>query len=159
MLNEKESKAEMVEKYRDSVEFLMRYESFLEAKSGSAVTQTYNNGNMETTIKFPVYDSTLLGFINDASQTVFMNRNYHYLYSQYRIKHMDAAGEHKLIESVDIMHMEILGDILSAYVFKGMTRGAVWAEGVKNGVYLAILKKAKEVIEFNSVPLDEQGRV
>lgn len=159
MQSEKESKEEMVEKYRDSVEFLARYMDFLEAKSGSSTSQTYNNGKMESTITFPVYDGTLLSFINDASQTVFMNRNYQYLYSQHRIKHMDAAGELRLIAGVDIMHMDVLGDILSAYVFKGMTRGVVWTEGVKNGVYLALLKKAKEVIEFNSIPLDDLGSV
>ena len=47
----------------------------------------------------------------------------------------------------------MLGDILSKYVLKGDVKGAIWAEGVQNGVYLALLLKLKELMEI-SRPLE-----
>jgi hypothetical protein len=45
----------------------------------------------------------------------------------------------------------VLGDILSKYVLKGEVRGAVWSEGVQNGVYLALLQKLMELMEIHSL--------
>jgi hypothetical protein len=34
-----------------------------------------------------------------------------------------------------------------------MTKGKMWSEGVKNGVFLAVIKKMKENVEFWDKPM------
>jgi hypothetical protein len=52
-----------------------------------------------------------------------------------------------------LQEITVLGDILSKYVLRGDVKGAVWAEGVQNGVYLALLLKLKELMEIRK-PLE-----
>ena len=99
----------------------------------------------------PVYDSTLLNFIRDIKTTDFLNRNYVYTYSRYRIK--TAADEQRVIEACSLQDITVLGDILSKYVIRGDVKGAVWSEGVQNGVFLAVLLKLKELMEIRK-PLE-----
>ena len=99
----------------------------------------------------PVYDATLLGFVKEVKQTDFLNRNYVYTYSRYRIK--TAADELRIISACSLQEITVLGDILSKYVLRGDIKGAVWAEGVQNGVYLALLLKLKELMEIRQ-PLE-----
>ena len=53
-----------------------------------------------------------------------------------------------LIEECSLQEVGVLGDILSKYILKGEVKGAYWSEGVKNGVFLAILLKLKELLEI-----------
>ena len=46
------------------------------------------------------------------------------------------------------MNMGQIGGILSRYVISGKTRGVMWSEGLKEGIYLAALQKAKELIDY-----------
>ncbi len=142
----------MINKYKPDVDALIKYLSWLEQKSGSSLMSNYSpEGGAELTMKVPVYDSTLLSFVKLANKTKFMNKNYMYTYSKYRIK--TAADELKLIENVQIMDMQVLGDILSCYVLKGMRKGAVWNDAIKNGIFLCVVKRMKELIEFWTVPM------
>ena len=75
-----------------------------------------------------------------------MNRNYRYSYTRFRIK--DATDELKVIDKCTIRQLDVIGDILSKYVMGGRTKSTVWAEGVRNGVYLAAITKAYELIHF-----------
>ena len=68
-----------------------------------------------------------------------------YTFSQYRLK--TIKDEYAFIESSTLQDMKALGDILSKYVLKGEVQGVYWSEGVKSGVFLALLLKMKELIE------------
>ena len=37
--------------------------------------------------------------------------------------------------------IDVFKGILSSYVMRGQTKGAVWAEGVKNGVFLELMRR------------------
>ena len=93
----------------------------------------------------PVYDSTLLSFVKEAKSTRFMNRNYVYTFSRYNLR--KTQDELNLIADCTLLEVDVLGDILSKYILKGEVKGAYWTEGVRNGVFLAILLKLKELLE------------
>ena len=62
--------------------------------------------------------------------------------------------ELRVIEACSFAGISLFwGDILSKYVIKGDVKGAMWAEGVQNGVYLAVLLKMKELMEIRK-PLE-----
>ena len=152
MQNEKLSREEFLTMFREDVIRLSRYIPWFEKKSGKDVSQNYTDGDkMAHTLSFPVYDSILLSFLNDASITVFMEQNYHYFYNRNRIQNYE--DELRLIETADIMHMEVLQCILSRYVFGGMTKAYLWKDGVEHRIFLNILKKARQIIEFWEQPL------
>lgn len=152
MQNERLSREEFLTMFREDVIRLSRYIPWFEKKSGSDVAKNYRDGDkMNHTLSFPVYDSILLSFLNDASTTVFMEQNYHYFYGRNRIQ--DYQDELRLIETADIMHMEALQCILSRYVFGGMTKAYLWKDGVDHRIFLNILKKARQIIEFWEQPL------
>ena len=46
---------------------------------------------------------------------------------------------------------DILAGILSRYVLLGMTKGTLWNEGTYNGVFLNLILKMKEIVEFWSM--------
>lgn len=150
--NVKLSRDEIIICYRDDVAKLMKYLSWLQNKSGTVTSGMYNGeGIDQSSMAVPVYDSTLLNFIRDIKTTDFLNRNYVYTYSRYRIK--TAADERRVIEACSLQDITVLGDILSKYVIRGDVKGAVWSEGVQNGVFLAVLLKLKELMEIRK-PLD-----
>lgn len=145
--NERLSNEEVVIVYKDDVTKLLRYVGWLEKMNGQNTSDIYKGeGIEENSIPVPVYDSTLLSFVREAKTTIFMNRNYVYTFSQYRLK--TAKDEHEFIEGSTLQDMKALGDILSKYILKGEVRGAYWSEGVKNGVFFALLLKMKELIEL-----------
>ena len=75
-----------------------------------------------------------------------MNRNYVYVYSRNRIR--TEADEHRFIRNATIKEMGDLWGILSKYILKGMTKAALWSEGVRNGVFLELLLKMKEILAY-----------
>ena len=139
--------AQVISMYRPDTVKLLDYIVYLEKMNGRTASNNYNqDGLSEHSIVFPVYDGTLMSFIKDAEQTVFMNRNYRYSYTRFRMK--DATDELKIIDKCTIRQLDVIGDILSKYVMGGRTKSTVWAEGVRNGVYLAAITKAYELIHF-----------
>ena len=144
--------SEKISTYKGDVEILCKYLPWLVQSKGTKVSKNVSpSENDEHALKVPVYDSTLLAFIKTAQKTKFMNRNYVYTYSKYKLK--TPEDELKLIDKIQIMDIQVLGDILSRYVMKGMQRGAVWTEGVEKGVFLKTVEKMRELIEFWSVPI------
>ena len=97
----------------------------------------------------------MLAFLNELGSTAFMNQNYRYIYSRYRIR--DYKDELKQIDKADIMSMEILGGILSKYTLGGMTKAYLWTEGVEHQIFYRALLKAKSIIEYWDVPLENTG--
>ncbi len=141
------SNEEIVDYFRQDADKLFRYLPWLETKSGHLAHSTYKDeGIAQTSITFPVYDSTLLAFIKEAENTCFMDRNHVYVYSRNRLK--TAEDELRLIEKSTIRTMDQLSGILSHYILGGRTKGILWSEGVRNGIYLALLNKTKEIIDF-----------
>lgn len=136
--------------YKADVERLITYIPWLESKVGAKVSKKYDE-QLESTIAFPVYDSTLLNFVNEASKTSLMDKNYVYVYSQNFIK--TVADEKKAIENADLKSCDILIGIFSKYVLGGMTKGSLWATAVSEGIFLEVLKKMKKLLDIWDAPL------
>ncbi|MCM1386391.1 MAG: hypothetical protein NC231_03610 [Bacillus sp. (in: Bacteria)] len=147
-----EYRRQVVQDYKADVERLIRYLPWLEEKAGKDVSSTYSgDGIGEHSIPFPVYDSTLLGFVKEVQRTKLLDRNYRYIYSKHRI--VTVEDEWKMIERCDITQMDILKGILSKYIMGGMTKGKMWTEAVENRVFLKVVKKMKENLEFWDKPM------
>lgn len=143
--DKKLSREEAISFYTDDVMKLDKYLRWLNENSGTNASTLYKkDGVSDSSMSFPVYDSTLLSFIKVVKSTKFINPNYVYTYSSHRIR--NAEEELELIERCTIQEIGVLGDILSKYVLKGETKGSVWSEGLKSGVYLAIVKQLKKVV-------------
>ncbi len=143
---------QVVNEYRADVEKLARYLSWFESKNGKSVQQSYSgSGIAEHSIAFPVYDGTLMNFIKEAQRTKLIDRNYKYIYSRYRIRRLE--DELMVIKRSDIREMDALKGILSRYVMEGMTKGRRWSEAVENGIFLKVIKKMKENLDFWDHPV------
>ncbi len=145
--NSKESIVKMLEKYRSDIMELSRYLPWLESKKGQDVGGRYEPGEGKAnTISVPTYDSTLLAFVKKVQKTGFYKKNYIYTYSRNHLK--TAEDEHRLIDRCNIMEIELIGDILTNYCMKGMTKAYMWTEGVKNGVFFHAVSRMKELVDF-----------
>ena len=141
------SNEEIVEYYRQDAVKLFRYLNWLESKGGQNVSTIYGAEGISTnSVPFPVYDGTLLGFVKEAQNTCFMDRNHVYVYSRKRLK--TVKDEMRLIKNATIRDMDDLAGILSHYILGGQTKARLWSEGVTFGIYFALLSKMKELIEF-----------
>ncbi|MCD7725755.1 MAG: hypothetical protein LUI12_09465 [Clostridiales bacterium] len=143
---------QIVNEYKPDVEKLIRYLPWLEDKAGKNVAETFEgSGIKENSITFPVYDSTLMSFIKEVQRTKLLDRNYAYVYSRNRIR--TVKDELRMIDRSGIRDMDVLKGILSKYVMGGMTKGRLWTEAVQNNIFLNIIKKMKENIEFWDKPM------
>lgn len=143
---------QIVDEYKPDVEKLIRYLPWLEEKAGKNVSETFEgSGIKESSITFPVYDSTLMSFIKEVQRTKLLDRNYVYVYSRNRIR--TVSDELRVIDRSGIKDMDTLKGILSKYVMGGMTKGRLWTEAVQNRVFLNVIKKMKENIEFWDKPM------
>ena len=61
--------------------------------------------------------------------------------------------ELRMIDRASIMDMDILKGILSKYVLGGMTKGRLWSEAVYNSIFLKVIRKMKENLEFWDKPM------
>ncbi len=147
MQDGKFSRDEFLGMYKEDTLKLAAYISYFDNKKGRDVASIYgNNDKMKATISFPVYDPTLLNFIKEASETVFIEQNYPYFFTRNGIR--SVQDELKTIEKADIMHMDNLKCIISKYVLGGRTKAYLWQQAVENGIFLAALKKAKDIVDF-----------
>lgn len=142
-----EYRRRVVNEYRPDVERLVRYLPWLEEKAGRIVSENFEGSGIgEHSIPFPVYDSTLLSFIKDAQRTKLLDRNYVYTYSKHKIR--TTEDELKAISQAEIAQMDVLKGILSKYVMGGMTKGRMWTEAVQNRIFLKVVQKMKEILDF-----------
>jgi len=143
------SREEIIICYKEDVVKLLEFLPWLERISGGASSSIYSGEGIDkSSMAVPVYDATLLNFIEAVRATDFINRNYVYTFSRYRIK--TAADELRVIDACSLQEISVLGDILSKYVLRGDVKGAVWSEGVSNGVYLALLLKLKDLMAIRN---------
>ncbi len=147
MDSDKLSVEEMVAYYKPDVESLIPYIPWLETHKGNEVSAAFQGEGVEkNSITFPVYDGTLMNFVKTARASSLIDRNYVYVYSRNRIR--TTADEHRFIQNATIKEMGILWGILSKYILKGMTKATLWSEGVRNGIFLELLVKMREILAF-----------
>jgi len=133
--------------YREDVNKLAEYLSWLEDKSGKVISQIYSGDNIgASSVTFPVYDSMLMSFIKLAESTSLMDRNYRYVYTRNGIKTPEDAL--KFIDKANILQMDMLGGILSYYVLGGRSRAKLWSEGMDTAIFYHVVLKMKELIDF-----------
>lgn len=149
---------QVVNTYKPDVERLIRYLPWLESKAGSNVSENFEGSGIKgSSITFPVYDGTLMSFIKDVQRTTLLDRNYPYVYSKHRFR--TVQDELRAIDRASIMEMDILKGILSKYVLGGMTKGRLWTEAVYYRIFLNIIRKMKENLEFWDKPIHLTDKV
>ncbi len=157
MEHDVEYRRKVVSRLRPEVEPLFRYLPWLQAKKGGRVSTIYSENNVSAhSIAFPVYDSTLLGFVKEVQKSTLTDRNYVYIYTRYGINSIE--DELSFIERVNIANMDILIGILSKYILGGMTKGWVWSQAVQEGIFLAILEKYQELFSLWEQPEENLGK-
>lgn len=142
--------------FRDDVKKINRYAEWLESKRGIKVSKIYDDNSLSaSTVSFPVYENTLLNFVNEASKTGLMDTNYQYVYSELAIRNHE--DERRVIAEANIKNANVLCGILSKYVLGGMTKGILWNEAVEEGIFFLAVVKMKELLEMWDKPfsLDE----
>lgn len=138
--------------HREDVERLLIYIPWLEGKVGTNVSSYYEGqGLTEHSFSFPVYETMLMNFVNEASKTSLMNSNYIYAYSGRDLR--TPADEKAAIEAAGLTDGNLLVGILSKYVLGGMTKGNVWTTAVSEGIFLAVLRKMKSLLDIWDHPL------
>ncbi len=148
-----EYRQQQLDEYRQGVMPLLRYIPWFENNAGQPGSTLYQGPETtEHSIGIPVYDATLLNFVREAGKSSLMDRNYRYTYSRGGIRtHED---ERRAIASAELKDWDVLRGILSKYVMGGMTKSTLWAQGVQENIFLLVLKKMQEIIEFWDRPLD-----
>ena len=136
---------DIVSRYRPELSKIVPYLNWLKDNAANDVAQSYSNSDLKS-MPFPVYDSNLLAFVKAAQTTNLLDRNYVYVYSRNRLN--NAKDELAFIQDAQIRDMDDLAGILSKYILSGMTKGTVWAEGVRNGVLYHVVKKMDELVKF-----------
>ena len=137
---------------KDDVERLLTYIPWLEQKKGTKAGSIYKSDGLEEhSVPFPVYETMLLNFVNDASKTKLMDQNYVYADSRNFIKTVD--DERRAIQNAGIKNGDVLCGIFSKYILGGMRKGSLWVTGVEEGILLDVLLKMKKLLEIWDAPL------
>ena len=135
--------------YADDIRRLSSYIPYFESRSGKDVASSYDGSVGKSDLKFPVYDSTLLRFTDEASKTTLMDKNYIYQYRKYRIT--TDQQEADAIARAQTRDVELLRAVLSRYVLEGRYKGVRWVEAAERRVFLNVLKKFQELLEANFI--------
>ena len=142
-----EYRQQLLQEYKQMTAPLLKYLPWLEKNTGQAGSTIYKGTESnENALSFPVYDSTLMGFVKEAAKSALMDRNYPYIYTRNRIKTHD--DERKIIASAGLGDWDILRGILSKYVLGGRTKGVLWSEAVEQNIFYLVLCKMQEIIEY-----------
>ena len=132
--------------FTDTINQLIVYVPYFKKNKASDVSTSYDGKYGKSSLKFPVFDGTLMDFVKKAQSTNLIDRNYPYVYSRNQIKTHEK--ELQLIKKATIRDTGILKGIFSKYVLEGRTKSNRWAEGVEYGIYLAVIEKLKEILDF-----------
>ena len=147
MEREMENRKQQLEEYKRILKPLLTYLPWLEKNVRTSVSHTYDGSEVGACIMgFPVYDSTLMSFIREASRSELMDRNYRYVYTRGHIKTHDQ--ERRAIASATIKEWNVLCGVLSNYVLGGRTRSVLWSEGVSENIFYLVLSKMQEITEI-----------
>ena len=154
-----EYRQQLVREYKQMVSPLLAYLPWLIKNAGQSGSTAYRGDEYSehsTSFSLPVYDSTLMGFIREASKSPLMEKNYSYTYTRNRIQTHD--DERRLIQAADIKDWDILRGILSKYVLGGRTKAMLWSEAVRENIFALVLEKMRGIIEYWDKPLDDGAR-
>lgn len=144
MYGQEQNAREMIlDEYRADVEGLLKYLPWLHKVTGQKVDSYYEGTTEQPVFKVPVYDSTLLAFVKDAEKTKFVNKNYPYVYSRYRIQNSD--DEIRLMKEAKIHEIDIFKAVISKYVLEGKRRGATWSEAIQKGIFMVALDSLNDL--------------
>jgi hypothetical protein len=149
--NDIEYMRQKMAEYRSGLEPLVRYLPWLEQATEKTASSLYKGNGLDTpqSLAVPVYDSTLMSFIKEATNSTFMDRNYPYVYTRKSIK--SPEDERKLIEQADYRNWDILCGILSKYVLGGRTRAVLWSQGVSEKIFFLCISKMLQIVtEWNA---------
>lgn len=153
MEQDTEYRQQQMSGYKQEVLPLLRYIPWFENNAGQPGNTFYQGPDAtEHSMGIPVYDATLLNFVKEASGSSLMDRNYCYTYTRGRIRNHD--DERRVIAAAELKDWDVLRGILSKYVMGGMTRSTLWAQGVQENIFLLVLKKMQEIIEYWDRPID-----
>lgn len=142
-----DSRQRLVQEYKAAAEPLLKYLPWLEKNAGKSGSSSYQGqGIGKHSMTFPVYDSTLVSFVKEASASSLMNRNYSYVYTRNRIKTHD--DERKVISAAELKDWDILCGILSKYVLGGKVRATMWSEAVQENIFVLTLTQMRKIIEY-----------
>ncbi len=136
---------DFLRRYGNEVDELSGYIPYFEAK-GESVASEYNGEYGKSNLRFAVYDSTLLGFVNRARKMRLMDKNYIYTYTRNRIKTHEQ--ERELIGKASLKDVDMLRAFLSRYVLEGQRKGYLWQEASRENIFALVLKKLKEIKDF-----------
>ncbi len=142
---EQNSREQILAQYTADVEKLVKFLPWLK-KAGQTNVETYyegEEGQKDTLLKIPVFDSTLLTFVKEAEKTQFVTKNYPYVYTRYRIR--DHADELKRLKEVKIQDIDLFKGIISKYVLEGKHRPAAWRDGVSEGIFVTALEALSDL--------------
>ncbi len=143
---------ELSVKYKEELTPLLRYLHWLEQTAGNDNSTRYDGGdNAAGTMKFPIFDGTLMNFVREVDRTSFMDRNYVYVYSRLGLK--TPADERSAIEKAGIQEWNVLCGILTRYVRGGMTQSYLWRQGMSERIFYLVILKMKEIVEYWDKPL------
>lgn len=155
MEQDTEYRRQLVDEYKQEVAPLLRYVPWFERNAGQPGSTLYQGPEFsDHSMGIPVYDATLINFVKEAGKSSLMDRNYRYTYSRRWIRTLE--DEKKTIASAELKDWDVLRGILSKYVMGGMTKSTLWAQGVQDNIFLLVLKKMQEIIEFWDRPLGIQ---
>ena len=148
-----EYRQQLMSEYKQTVVPFLRYLPWFEKNAGQTGSTLYEGSDStDGTMRFPVYDSTLMSFVREMSKSPLMDRNYSYIYTRNRIRtHED---ERRMIISAELEDWGILRGILSKYVLGGMTKGVLWSQAVQENIFYLVLKQMQKIIEYWDKPLD-----
>ncbi len=135
----------LIKEYGKELNVLFAYIPYFSSRE-TAFSKKYDGEQGDSVMGFPVFDSTLLDFIKKVSGMKLINRNYPYVYARRRFK--SHEDERRFIENSTISDVDDLRGVLSKYVIEGRHRGPAWAEGATEGIYLGVLTKFKDLIDF-----------
>ncbi len=145
MENDNVAALDFLRRYGAEIEELSAYIPYFE-KMGNKVASEYDGSLGESSLKFAVYDSTLLNFVKKARQMRLMYKNYPYVYTRNRIT--THKQEKDMIEKATLKDVDVLRAFLSRYVIEGQRKGFMWQEGVGSGIFALVIRKLQEIMQF-----------
>ena len=148
-----EYRQQLIQEYKQQTIPLLRYLPWLEKNAGQLGSTLYQGTDAnENALHFPVYDSTLMSFVREASKSPLMYRNYSYVYTRNGIK--SHEDERRIITSAELKDWDMLRGILSKYVLGGRTKALLWSEAVQENIFFLVMKQMQKIIEFWDRPID-----
>jgi hypothetical protein len=143
---------QLVQEYLHLAKPLFLYLPWLEKTQGTMPSSTYSEGEIvQHSISFPVYDSTLMRFVKEASRNPLMDKNYRYIFTRLGIR--TIADERRAIEKATLKEWNVLRGILSKYVLGGMTKGTLWSQAITENIFYLTVKQMKYVLEYWDKPI------